>query len=103
MPFIFVSYSHEDAKWKNKLEKHLKVTELYAHIRIWDDTQIRAGQEWKPEIKSALERADAAVLLISADFLASEFIKDEEIPDIFAAKSMAIFPILVQPCAWELV
>jgi hypothetical protein len=101
MPFIFVSYSHEDEKYRRLLVKHLKVPELYTHLKIWDDTQISAGVEWKPEIKMALNRADASVLLISADFLSSDFIKDEEIPDIFAPKGRVIFPILVRPCAWE--
>jgi hypothetical protein len=101
MPFIFVSYSHEDDKYRRMLVKHLKVPEKYAHLKTWDDTQIGAGTEWKPEIKMALNRADASVLLISADFLSSDFIKDEEIPDIFAPRSRVIFPILVRPCAWE--
>ena len=58
--------------------------EREGRIERWDDTRIRPGSEWRSEIKQALERARAAVLLISADFLASDFIQDNELPPLLS-------------------
>jgi HTH-type transcriptional regulator/antitoxin HigA len=78
-PKVFISYSHADEKrWKNRLQKHLKVLERHGSLSFWDDRRIAAGQEWRAEIKAALDSADAAILLISTDFLGSNFINDEE-------------------------
>jgi hypothetical protein len=103
IPLVFVSYSHKDVEWKNLLESHLRVLEQYFHMETWDDEQIPAGKDFKDEIFKALELADAAILLISADFLSSGFIKHEEIPRIFEDKARDVFPILLRPCAWNLV
>jgi internalin A len=77
-PKVFISYSHAGEKrWKNRLQKHLKVLERHGSLICWDDSQILAGQEWRAEIKAALDSADAAILLISPHFLGSNFINDE--------------------------
>lgn len=102
-PLVFVSYAHEDEEWKNLLMRHLGVLSKSAHLETWDDDIIGIGQNFKDEIIDALELADAAVLLISADFFNSQFIHTEEIPRILENKGKDVFPILVRPCAWDTV
>lgn len=60
-PKVFISYSHVDEKrWKNRLQKHLKVLERHGSLSFWDDRRLAAGQEWRAEIEAALDSADAA-------------------------------------------
>ena len=102
---VFISYSHVDEKrWKNRLQKHLKVLEKHGSLSFWEDRQIAAGQEWHAEIKAALDSADAAILLISPDFLGSNFILNEEIPAILQRRmndGMQVFPLIVRSCTWQ--
>jgi tetratricopeptide (TPR) repeat protein len=104
-PKVFISYSHVDEKrWKNRLQKHLKVLERHGSLRFWDDRRIAAGQEWRAEIKAALDSADAAILLISTDFLGSNFMNDEEVPVILQRRisdGMKVFPLIVRSCPWR--
>jgi hypothetical protein len=58
---------------------------MATHLDCWDDTHIQPGDDWKEEIRTALDRAQAAVLLISADFFASDFIDETELPPLLAA------------------
>ncbi len=73
-PTIFISYSHKDEEWKDRLVTHLGVLERRGTLRVWEDRKIAAGGAWFEEIEDALGKADAAILMISADFLNSEFI-----------------------------
>jgi hypothetical protein len=81
-PSIFISYSHVDEQWKNALRVHLDALQAEDEnfVDPWDDERIGAGENWKEEIESAMDRASVAVLLVSADFLVSPFIKREEVP-----------------------
>jgi energy-coupling factor transporter ATP-binding protein EcfA2 len=104
-PKVFISYSHVDEKrWKNRLQKHLKVLERHGSLSFWDDRRIAVGQEWRAEIKAALDSADAAILLISTDFLGSNFINDNEVPAILERRirdGMRVFPLIVRSCHWQ--
>jgi hypothetical protein len=82
MSKIFISYSHKDEKWKDKLVEQLRVLELEGYCSLWDDRKIEMGVDWFPEIEKALQDADIAVMLISAHFLTSKFIRDQEVPRI---------------------
>ena len=81
-PNVFISYSHSDREYLDRLLVHLKPLEKDGRIDLWVDTRLRAGDRWKKEIEKALNRANVAVLLVSADFLASDFITDNELPPL---------------------
>ncbi|HSS49972.1 MAG TPA: pentapeptide repeat-containing protein, partial [Thermoanaerobaculia bacterium] len=100
MPSVFLSYSHKDEVWKDRLKTHLGVLELDA----WDDRRIEGGADWFEEIQEAMARANVAVLLISQHFLTSKFILTEEVPRLFQRRKLEGLPVIaviVRTCAWD--
>ncbi len=98
---VFVSYSHRDSRWLQRLQVHLAPLVDEGLMAIWDDTKIDAGGLWREEIDRAISQAGVAVLLVSADFLASGFIRKTEIPPLLVAakrEGALILPIIVGPC-----
>ncbi|WP_158044418.1 toll/interleukin-1 receptor domain-containing protein [Skermanella pratensis] len=95
---VFISYSHADKEWLDRLKRHLKPLVREGNLDCWDDTRIRPGDDWKQEIQNALDRAQVAVLLISADFFASDFIDETELPPLLEAakaKGVRILPVIL--------
>lgn len=100
---VFISYSHKDKKIINDLRTHLKTLERNG-CTVWSDTQIAPGSQWMEEIKKALSVTKVAVLLVTKDFLASDFINDNELnPLLKAAKDdgVVILWVLVRDCNWK--
>ncbi|MEP7339965.1 MAG: TIR domain-containing protein, partial [Acidobacteriota bacterium] len=103
-PTIFISYSHKDESWKNRLLPQLRALEMAGRITVWDDRQIDGGDKWYPEIKQAMEHAAVAVCLISSDYLASHFCVKEEIPYLLERcekDGLVFLPLLLRPCPWK--
>ncbi len=102
MAKIFVSYSHQDERWKDRVVKQLAVL-VTAGLDVWDDRRIAAGADWEPEIARAIADCDVALLLISADFLTSRFILSQEVPPLLERRQdqgVRVIPVIVSPCAW---
>ena len=98
---IFISYCHKDKEYLDRLLVHLKPLKKQGLVDPWVDTKLVAGDDWKKEIKTALNEARAAILLVSADFLASDFIVDNELPPLLQAakeKGSRIIPVILKPC-----
>lgn len=94
---VFVSYSHRDSKWLERLEVFLKPLERGGLVLLWDDTRIAPGQPWRVAIRTALATSRIAVLLISADFLASEYIASAELPQLLEAQELLLLPVILSP------
>ena len=98
---IFISYSHKDKAFLDRLMVHLRPLEKKKLIDPWADSRIVAGDKWKTEIASSLKKARAAILLISADFLASDFIVDNELPPLLRKaddSGTVVIPVVLRPC-----
>ena len=98
---IFVSYCHADSDVMDRLRVHLKPLASWMELEIWDDSRIEPGKHWRDEIQSAIDNASAAVLVMSADFLASDFISQKEVPHLLSAaqgRGVRIIPLISKPC-----
>ena len=117
---IFVSYASYDnssdnpeERWLDRLLQFLKPLDLDNSISTWTDTELKVGANWRSEIKAAIEKAKVAILLVSPAFLASDFIKSEELPKLLrkasppdyagmdeseTSEGLLILPILLRPC-----
>ncbi|MCC7142274.1 MAG: toll/interleukin-1 receptor domain-containing protein [Candidatus Eisenbacteria bacterium] len=101
---IFISYSHKDLEYLERLMVHLRPLEKRGMIDTWVDTRLKIGDKWRKEVENALKQASVGILLISADFLASDFIIDDELPPLLRAaeeKGTLILPVIVKPCRFS--
>jgi MoaA/NifB/PqqE/SkfB family radical SAM enzyme len=101
---IFVSYSHKDKEWLERLNVHLRPLTREGRLDVWNDTQIIPGTEWRLAIQDAIANAKIAILLVSADFLASDFISENELPPLLqnAQEDGAhILSLIISPCRFH--
>lgn len=101
---VFISYSHKDEPFKDALDTHLTMLKRSDKIATWNDRAILAGTEWDDEIKAQLEQAHIIILLISANFLASKYIWENELTlamEWHKRKEVQIIPVFIKPCDWK--
>ena len=101
---VFFSYAHEDEKLRDELAKHLKLLERQKVITAWYDREITAGTEWSGQIDEHLERAKIILLLVSADFLASDYCYDVELKramERHEAEEARVIPIILREVNWK--
>ncbi len=98
---LFYSYSHEDEELRDELEKHLKLLQRQGIIATWHDRKIDLGHEWDKTINDNLETADIILLLISANFLASDYCFNVEIKRAMQRHqggSAVVIPVSLRHC-----
>ncbi|MEM6454189.1 MAG: SUMF1/EgtB/PvdO family nonheme iron enzyme [Acidobacteriota bacterium] len=101
---IFISYSHKDTTHREQLETHLAPLRRRHDLIAWSDQRIEPGERWDRAIAENLDAAHIILLLISADFLASEYCYDKEMQRALAREAAGkaiVLPIIVRPCYWE--
>ena len=101
---IFISYAHADEVLRNELGKHLGLLKRQDVITTWHDRMINAGTEWKKEIDDHLRTARVILLLVSADFLASDYCYDVEVQEALArhdAGKACVIPIILRAVDWQ--
>ena len=101
---LFYSYSHKDEAFGEKLEGHLAILRRNNYLTEWHDRRISAGNEWEEEINYHLEEADIILLLISSNFLASDYCYDTETIralEKHQANESVVIPVILSPCLWR--
>ena len=101
---VFFSYSHKDERYRNQLETHLKILQRRNLIDVWYDRRIGAGEELDKEIDENLKRSDIILLVVSADFIASDYCYDIEVTramEMHEASEARVIPVIVRDVNWH--
>ena len=101
---VFISYSHKDTKHLKELRTHLKPLERAGRVSPWSDTQIAPSSKWFDEINAALARTSVALMLVSSDFLNSDFIDEHELGPLLKeaeAGGVKILWVLIRDCLYR--
>jgi formylglycine-generating enzyme required for sulfatase activity len=101
---VFIIYAHEDAPVRDRLRSHLHVQVENGSIDLWADYEIKPGEDWDQKITEKLNQSDLLILLLSADFFTSEYLRKKELPDALrrhAAGECRLLPVIARECDWE--
>lgn len=101
---VFCSYSHEDEDLRDKLESHLATLRRQGLILSWHDRKIAPGSHWKNQIDENLEKADLILLLVSADFINSDYCHDVEVKRAMERQrcgEVLVVPVILRPVEWQ--
>ena len=104
MAHVFISYSHADEALRNELEKHLGGLLRQGVITTWHDRRIPPGEDLHGQIDDHLNTADVVLLLVSADFLASDYCYDIEMNRAMERHErgeVRTIPVILRPCDWQ--
>ncbi len=99
-PLVFVSYSRYDLDWRDRFDIALRPVIRTGGLELWSDARLVPGEIWRPELFAAIENSRAALLLVTARFLASQFIMEQELPAL-VAHGATLLPVLVEDCLWD--
>jgi internalin A len=101
---IFISYAHADDAYLKRLLVHFKTLKHEGvELDVWSDKKLKSGSKWKKEIEQAMHECSVCILLVSADFLASDFIMKVELPALLKGaekRGVDIIPVIVSPCRY---
>lgn len=100
----FISYTHADTAFKEQLVRHLAPLQREGLIDLWHDGMLRPGEHLDPAVQAALAASDVVILLVSADFIASEYCYEQEMLRSFARQrdgTARVIPIILRPCQWK--
>lgn len=101
---VFVSYSRKDLALKEQFDVNLKVLANQKKIIPWSDNRLAGGEDWNAEIESALKAADIILFLVTGNFLASDYVRDNEMPSAMkraAAMEAIVIPVILKDCGWQ--
>ncbi len=101
---IFFSYTHADETWREKIEVFLSTLKRERLIRTWHDRNILAGDEWASQIKAHLDVAPIILLLVSQNFIDSDYCWSVELKEamkLHNASKARVIPIIIRPCDWK--
>src|SRR6266536_4581768 len=101
---VFISYAHEDEPLRAQLEKHLRLLQRQGCISTWQDRQIEPSTDWAQDIDEHLETASVILLLVSPDFLASDYCYEIEMKRALERHQRGearVIPIILRPCDWR--
>ena len=104
MAKIFISYSHNDEQLRQELEKHLASLHHEGAIDSWHDRRIGPGEEIHSQISAQLDAADIILLLVSSDFIASDYCYNREMMRAMERHeegSARVIPVILRPCDWQ--
>lgn len=104
MTTLVFSYAHADEALRNELQKHLSGLQRLGLIRTWHDRRILAGQDFAAEIDQHFETADVVLLLVSPDFIASDYCYNIEMTRALARHEQGeavVIPVILRPCHWH--
>lgn len=104
MARIFISYSHKDDALRAELDKHLALLRREGAIELWSDHRILPGSEFDKEISQALEAAEIILLVVSADFLASDYcfgIEMRRALERHHSGDAVVVPVILRACDWQ--
>lgn len=104
MPKVVISYAHEDHNFLSKLTVHLMSLERTGQIDSWSDRKINPGQDFNQEIEKQFDSADIILLLVSPDFIASDFCYNTEMSKALERhknQQAVVIPVILRPCNWK--
>ena len=104
MATLFFSYSHKDEALRDQLETHLAMLKRQGVISTWHDRRLVAGDDIDAGISNELEHADIILLLVSADFLASDYCYGREMTralERHRSGAARVIPVILRPCDWH--
>jgi len=108
MSTIFISYSHDNDDWLKKIETQIRIIKLNSEgeigFKVWSDKKLDTGDKWEDLLLSVMESAKVAILIVTPNFMASEYIRQKELPFLSQRRQnngLKVLAVICEPCAWQ--